>query len=124
MKITPVLFVEAVEPALEFWCGRLGFTKVADVPHDGHIGFAMLAGEGVELMLQSWASATADVPTLGEFPRLSKCSLYLEVPDFAATVSRLGDWPIALPQRDAFYGMREVGVMAPGDHFVMLAAKL
>jgi len=26
-KLTPVLFVEAIEPCLPFWTERLGFTK-------------------------------------------------------------------------------------------------
>ncbi len=28
MKITPILFVDEIEPSLEFWTGRLGFQNV------------------------------------------------------------------------------------------------
>ena len=31
-KITPVLFVEEVEPCVKFWVERLGFTKTIEVP--------------------------------------------------------------------------------------------
>ena len=32
-KVTPVLYVEEIEPALPFWMDRLGFEKTAEVPH-------------------------------------------------------------------------------------------
>ena len=40
-KLTPLLMVEAIEPCLPFW-DRLGWTKVAEVPHGDAMGFAIL----------------------------------------------------------------------------------
>lgn len=33
-KLTPVLYVESIEPALPFWEDRLGFQRVVEVPRD------------------------------------------------------------------------------------------
>jgi len=40
MKITPILFVEAIEPALPFWTERAGFAKTVEVPDGGRLGLA------------------------------------------------------------------------------------
>ena len=56
-KITPVLFVQDVEPCVKFWMGRFGFEKIAEVPDGDKLAFAMLQKGNVELMYQSYASA-------------------------------------------------------------------
>ncbi|MBC8166614.1 MAG: hypothetical protein H7Y20_12170 [Bryobacteraceae bacterium] len=122
MKITPVLFLEAIEPALDFWSDRLGFEKVAEVQHEDALGFVMLVRDGAEIMLQTFASAEHDSAAAGVFARRSLCSLFIEVPDFADIVLRIGDYPVAMPVRDTFYGMREIGVEAPGGHMIVFAA--
>ncbi|MCC6540390.1 MAG: hypothetical protein IT162_22780 [Bryobacterales bacterium] len=124
MKITPILFVEAIEPALPFWTDRAGFTKTVEVPDGNRLGFAILEHEGAEVMLQTWSSAEQDSESAGRFARASRVPLFIEVPDFAAVLQRLGDWPVTMPVRDTFYGMREIGVEAPGGHLVVFAARL
>ena len=42
MKITPVLFVDAIEPGLPFWIDKLGFTKTVEVPGEGGLAFVIL----------------------------------------------------------------------------------
>lgn len=49
-KLTPVLFVPAIEPVLPFWVDRLGFAKTVEVPEGDSIGFVILQKDGVELM--------------------------------------------------------------------------
>ncbi|MBK8248304.1 MAG: hypothetical protein IPK85_12995 [Gemmatimonadetes bacterium] len=125
VRITTVLVVPSVEPSLAFWEGRLGFTKVAEVPHGDALGFAMLVKEGVEVMLQSEASVGDDLPASareGGLPGRS-AALFIEVSDLAAVEAALGDWPIAMPRRTTFYGMHEVGVREPGGHMVTFAQK-
>ena len=41
-KITPVLFVEEVEPCVKFWMDRLGFEKTVELPEGNKLGFAIL----------------------------------------------------------------------------------
>ena len=66
MKITANLFVDAIEPCLEFWVGRLGFEKTVEVPEEGRLGFVILQREGAEVMLQTRSSVRADVPVYTE----------------------------------------------------------
>lgn len=88
-RLTPVLFVERIEPCLELWEGRLGFKRVADVPEGDHLGFAILVRDGVEIMYQTWASVAQDLPPLGGEARGSRQFLFIEVADIAAIETQL-----------------------------------
>jgi hypothetical protein len=120
MKITAVLVVESVERSLEFWVGRMGFTKTVEVPEGDGIGFAILAKDGAELMVQSLASVQKDEP---RFAQLGHAALFIEVEDFADIKKRLEGYPIEMPERVTFYGMREIGVFEPGGHTILFAVK-
>lgn len=120
MKITPVLIVESVERSLEFWSARMGFEKTVEVPEGDKLGFVILVKDGAELMIQSLDSVRKDEP---KFAKPGHASLFIEVEDFADTQKRLEGYPIEMPERVTFYGMREVGVFEPGGHTVVFAAK-
>src|SRR5574338_152244 len=62
-KLTPVIMVEAIEPCLPFW-ERLGFSKTAEVPEGGRLGFVILAKDAVEVMYQTHESVEKDAPGL------------------------------------------------------------
>lgn len=64
MKLSPVLFVETIEPCLGFWVDRLGFTRTMEVPYGDGLGFAAVASGAVEVMYQSRASVADDIPAL------------------------------------------------------------
>lgn len=120
-KLTPVLVVDAVEPSLDFWETRLGFTRTVEVPHESAIGFVILDKDGIELMFQSDASVRADLgnpdaPVVGR-----STALFIEVEDLDAIERALTGYPITLPRRTTFYGMHEIGVLEPGGHFVVFA---
>jgi uncharacterized glyoxalase superfamily protein PhnB len=121
VKITPVLFVEAIEPALPFWVGRMGFEKTVEVPEGDRLGFVIVARDGYEVMLQTLESLKADRG--GDLSvGTGSASLFIEVDDFAAYRSRLEGAEVVMPERVAFYGMREMAVRAPGGHVVCIAA--
>lgn len=120
-KLTPVLMVEAIEPCLPFW-DRLGWTKVAEVPHEHALGFVILVKDDVELMYQSRASVAADMPALGALP-MGGSFLFLEVSDLDGLIALLGDAPVAVPRRKTFYGMDEIAVHEPGGNVVIFAEK-
>jgi uncharacterized glyoxalase superfamily protein PhnB len=118
----PVLVVAAVEPSLAFWEDRLGFTRVAEVPHGDRLGFAMLVKDAVEVMLQSEASVRDDMgAALGERLAGLSTAFYMRVSDLDAVITALGDYPVALPRRMTFYGADEIGVYEPGGHLVVFA---
>jgi uncharacterized glyoxalase superfamily protein PhnB len=122
-KITTVLAVEAVEPSLKFWEGRLGFEVTVTVPHEDKLGFAILVKDSIEVMFQSVASILADLgATTGEVNGRS-AALFIEVADLAAVENALTGYPIEMPRRTTFYGMHEIGVREPGGHFIVFAQR-
>ena len=121
MKITPVLIVEEVEACLAFWVDRLGFNKVAEVPEGDRIGFAILVNDGTELMLQSVESVRRDHAAFAPDSKPSGVTLFIEVADFADVLRRLAGYPVEMAERTTFYGMREIGVLDPAGHVVILA---
>jgi hypothetical protein len=124
MKITSVLIVESVEKSLPFWLDRMGFTKTVEVPEEGKLGFAILVKDGAELMLQSIASVQKDSPEFAPARDGGRSSgLFIEVDDFADVRRRLEGYPVQLPERVTFYGMREIGVSDPSGQTVVFAAK-
>jgi 4-hydroxyphenylpyruvate dioxygenase-like putative hemolysin len=123
MKITAVLLVEEIEKSLPFWMERMGFEKTVEVPEGDRLGFVILVRDGAELMLQTIESVRKDAPQFVPKAGTSVAALFIEVDDFADTVRRLEGYAIALPERTTFYGMREIGVIEPGGHTVIFAAR-
>src|SRR5690606_17599748 len=67
-KLTPVLYVEEIEPCLPFWIDRLGFEKTVEIPEGDRLGFVILKKGDVELMYQTRESVQRDVPALAATP--------------------------------------------------------
>ena len=123
MKITSVLLVDEIEKSLPFWVERMGFEKTVEVPEGDRLGFVILVRDGAELMLQTIASARKDAPVFVPEVPASRASLFIEVEDFADVLKRLAGYPVALAERTTFYGMREIGVIEPGGHNAIFAAR-
>jgi uncharacterized glyoxalase superfamily protein PhnB len=119
-RITPVLFVKEIEPALPFWVEKLGFTKTIEVPQGNKIGFAALQSGSTEVMYQSYASVAEDMPLIAEIQK-GPAFLYIEVENLDTVLNALKNAKIVQPERTAFYGMREVGFQEPGGHYVTFA---
>ena len=119
-RITPVLFVKEIEPVLSFWVDKLGFTKTIEVPHGNKLGFVALQMGSTEVMYQSYASVADDMPLIAE-TRKGPTFLYIEVDNLDAVLNALKDSRIVQPERNTFYGMREVGFQEPGGHYVTFA---
>ena len=122
MKITAVLMTKEMEACLPFWVDRMSFAKTVEVPEGDRLGFVILARENAELMLQSVESVRRDVAAFAPDGVPRGTGLFVEVSDFADTVERLKGYPIAMPERTTFYGMREIGVLAPSGHVIIFAA--
>src|SRR5215469_6504652 len=117
-KLTPVLFVERIEPILPFWTQHLGFIKTVDVPEGNSLGFVILQQGNVEVMYQSYASAEKDLPALARDIRKGPTFLYIEVDNLDALKPALLTAEVYLPERNTFYGAREIGVRDPAGHFL------
>lgn len=123
MKITAVLIVEEIEKSLPFWIDRMGFEKTVEVPEGNRLGFVIVVRDGAELMLQTIESVKKDAPQFLPKAQSNNVGLFVEVDDFADVLKRLDGYPIALPERTTFYGMREIGVHEPSGHTVVFAAR-
>ena len=124
MKITPVLLVSEIEKSIPFWVDRLGFEKTVEVPEGDKLGFVILTRNGAELMLQTVASVQKDTPQFAPSSGINQAALFIEVDDFEDVLKRLGNYPVAMSERIAFYGMREIGVFDPSGHVVVFAARI
>ena len=118
-KLTPLLYVEEIEPALPFW-ERLGFERTVEVPHEDRLGFVILKKDAVELMYQTRASVAADVPPLADTPMRGGL-LFMEVADLDAVEAALGDVQPVVPRRKTFYGADELIVREPAGNVVTFA---
>lgn len=123
LKLTPVLFVEAIEPCLSFWVDRLGFEKTVEVPEGSRLGFVILVKENAEVMLQTYESGEKDIPALAEDFRKSTNFLFVEVSNLDEIAQKLDPASIVMPLRTTFYGMREIAAREPGGHVVCFAQK-
>lgn len=119
-KATPVLPVARIEDCLPFW-EAIGFGRTVEVPHGDALGFVILSGHGLELMLQSLASIADDAPTFADDAARACGFLFIEVADLDAVQRALNGHPIALPRRQTFYGATEIGYREPGGHLVTFA---
>jgi uncharacterized glyoxalase superfamily protein PhnB len=121
-SLTPVLYVERIEPVLPFWVDRLGFTCVAQVPHGDALGFVILRRDAVEVMYQTHASVAADLPPAAHSPAGSpSVGLYLDVGDLDAVAAAMAGVEPVVPRRRTFYGADEIGWREPGGHVVLFA---
>lgn len=118
-RLTPVLYVEEIEPALEFW-ERLGFERTAEVPEGDRLGFVILESGPVQVMYQTRTSVQNDAPELADTPMRGSL-LFIEVADLDAVMPALEGVEIAVPRRTTFYGADEIAVREPGGNLVTFA---
>jgi uncharacterized glyoxalase superfamily protein PhnB len=119
-KLTPVLFVESIEPCLDLWVKRLGFEKAVEVPEGDKLGFVILRKGGVEIMYQSRASVAKDVPAFAG-RALGQTNLYLDVEDLSAIEKAVKGMKVVLPKRKTFYGAMEIGIQDPAGNVILFA---
>ena len=120
-KVTAVLLVEEIEPCLNFWVDRLGFTKTVEVPDGNKLAFVILQKGTTEVMYQTFASVEKDNAQIAKDMRKGPTFLYVEVDDLDAVIAALKGVPVVMPVRTTFYGAKEIGVKDPAGHFVTFA---
>ena len=123
-RITPVLFVQAIEPVLPFWVDALGFAKAIEVPGSDGFSFVALQKDGTEVMYQTYASLGEDMPQVVEAAKKGPAFLYIEVDRLDAILESLKKYKMSMPERTAFYGMREVGFQDPAGHYFTFAQRV
>ena len=120
-RLTPVLYVDAIEPVLPFW-EALGFRRTVEVPAGDRLGFVILANDAVEVMYETWAWLATDMPApAARAARHGTTFLFVEVRDIAAIEAALPQGERFLERRETFYGAIEIGLREPGGHLVTFA---
>jgi uncharacterized glyoxalase superfamily protein PhnB len=117
--LTPILVVDEIEPCLPFWIERLGFQKTTEVPHEGRVGFVILDRDGVEVMYQSKASLSGDLPQLAG--RGERAVLYMHVENIEQLEAKMDGLEPVIPMRQTFYGAAEIGFADPAGNVVIFA---
>ncbi len=118
-KLTPVVYVEEIEPVLEFWT-KLGFEVITQVPEGDRLGFVILRSGSVEVMYQTRVSVQNDVPSLADTP-IGGNLLFIQVDDLDAVEAAVEGAEVTFPRRTTFYGAQEIGVREPGGNAVTFA---
>ncbi|MBD0318870.1 MAG: hypothetical protein ICV87_00955 [Gemmatimonadetes bacterium] len=119
-KLTPILYVERIEPALPFW-ERLGYARTAEVPHGDALGFVILEKDGVEIMYQTRDSVLTDLPAVADGLTMRGSLLFIEVDDLAAVERAVEGAEVVVPRRRTPYGAEEVFVREPAGNVVGFA---
>lgn len=119
-KLTPILYVEEIEPCLSFWEDRLGFTRTAEVPEGDRLGFVILEKDGVEVMYQTRQSVSGDIPVLSSTP-MGGGLLFISVDDLDEVERALDGVEPVIPRRKTFYGADELIVREPAGNVVTFA---
>ena len=124
-KLTPVLLVDSIEPCLPFWTNHLQFAKTAEVPGEGGLEFCILERDSVEVMLQTRSSVIKEMPTMGNSDfGCDGVSLFIEVEQLDELIEATKTCDVFMEEKTTFYGMRELGVVAPGGCKIVFAQKL
>lgn len=118
-QITSVLIVDAIEPVLPLWEEQLGFSRVAEVPHEGRLGFVILVREGAQVMLQTRASLAVDLPKVAA--RAPSSVLYVDVASLEPAAAAVASAELLVPERTTSYGAREIWVCDAAGQILGLA---
>jgi uncharacterized glyoxalase superfamily protein PhnB len=122
--LTPILLVDEIEPCLPFWTERLGFQKVSEVPHGDRLGFVILVRDGVQIMYETRALMTEDLPELAVGATPASTILYIDVSNIEQTVEALEGVDVVVPLRQTNYGRAEIYVREPAGNVVAFTAEV
>lgn len=121
-QLTPVLIVDAVEPCIEFWTGRLGFEVTNKVPDpDGKLIFASVQKGPIEIMYQTRASVINEQPGSAGDLMGHSVALFITVDDLDKVEKSLSGAPVVKARHETFYGSTELYVREPGGNTVGFA---
>lgn len=107
-KLTPNFMVEDVRKTLDFYRDVLGFETVTTVDDGDEIGFAIVQRDDVEMMFQSRASLSENVPALTGSAIGASQTLLIEVSGIEQLYEQVrGKVEIVVDMHKTFYGTQE-----------------
>jgi hypothetical protein len=120
-RVTPILYVDRIEPSIPFWVDRLGYARTAEVPHGDVLGFLILEKDGTEIMYQTRDSVLGDLPAVADALAMRGTILFIEVQDLAEVERAMEGVEIVVPRRTTPYGAEEIFVREPAGNVVGFA---
>lgn len=121
-KLTPNLMVEHVNDTVAFYKDVLGFALLASVPEEGEFNWAMMKRDTVEMMFQSRASLTGEVPQFQGKAIGGSLTLYIDVEDIKGLYASLqGKVPILQEMKTTFYGAQEFTIQDCNGYILTFA---
>jgi len=115
-KATPILFVDNVQKSVDFFTGKLGFTKTIEVPYARGLQFAAVASGGVEIMFQASDVEDETFSHAELAARVGTGMVYFVVDDFDKIVDAVSDAEIIKPAHETSYGAKEIYIREPGGN--------
>jgi uncharacterized glyoxalase superfamily protein PhnB len=108
-KLTPNFMVEDLSRTVIFYQNVLGFELLMALPsNDNPVDFAIMKRDSVEIMFQSRASLSENVPALSGAVIGASQTLYIEVSSIDQLYSQVqGKADIVVDIHTTFYGTRE-----------------
>ena len=121
-SLTPNLIVKSVNQTLSFYEQCPGFVKLASVPEEGELAFALIKLGDVSMMIQSKESLNDENPIFKNQPIGGTIALYIDVEDIAALYKHLkGKSELIVDTHDTFYGTREFSIKDPNGYLLTFA---
>lgn len=119
-SITPVLFVERVEPTRDFFL-KAGFTVMFDVPDGDRLGFVGLTKDGAQVMVETRGNSNEKEPLRGLTKESRRAVVFIEVDDLDAVITALKGERIAAERHMTFYQADELTYEEPGGNLITFA---
>jgi hypothetical protein len=119
-RATPVLFVDRVEPTRDFF-KRVGFEVTVEIPEGPAVGFALLAKEGVQVMVETRGNANEPPPIQFLSRDSRRAFVFVEVDDLDAVDAALDGEIVTVDRHKTFYGSEEITYEEPGGSLVTFA---
>lgn len=122
-KVTPILFTKDVAACVAFW-KAFGLDAPVTVPledgsSDGGLSFAIISGDAIELMYQSFESAAAQNPSVVE--GVNRAMIFVEVATLEPVLAAATAYEIVVPVHTTDYGAREIYVRDPAGNVIGFA---
>ncbi|HAH01153.1 MAG TPA: bleomycin resistance family protein [Ktedonobacter sp.] len=107
-KLTPNIMVEHVNNTVDFYRDVLGFALLTSVPEQGTFDWAMMKHDAVEIMFQSRASLSGELPQFAGKAIGGTLTLYIDVADIKGLYASLQNKvKIVHDMATTFYGAEE-----------------
>jgi hypothetical protein len=119
-SVTPVLFVERVEPTRDFF-QKVGFEVMFDIPEGDQLGFAGLNRDGLQVMIETRGNHN-EGPAMQELTRQSaRAVVFIEVDDLDEVIAVLAGEKVVVERHATFYKSDELTYEEPGGNLVTFA---